>query len=298
MTPKAYKMQSDPRKRVEWLVERASEIPAQTSVAIQVHHLVNQRNSSASQIAHALSTDQVLTARVLKTANSAFYGAPRRIATLTDAIVLLGMRTIRDIAMSVSCQDMLARAVPGYVIAKGELWRHSCCCGYGAQQLAKLAGFQVAEEAYIGGLLHDIGKVVISYSLTDEFVEIADLAGKQNEPFTEAEEAVLGFDHAEVGACMAEHWNLPKQLVEAIRYHHRPSEQPEPSDLTYIIHLADAFCMMLGIGLGGDGLRYKLEPGIIDRLGLDNDDIDGVMSSIIEFAASVADDDLELAGRS
>jgi putative nucleotidyltransferase with HDIG domain len=284
MTPKAFKELEDPQARVEWLVDNSADLPAQTRIAVQVTRLVNQRNTSAGQVAKAISTDQVLTARVLKMANSAFYGAPRRVSTLTDAIVLLGMRSIRDMAMAVSCQDLMEREVKGYMIRRGDLWRHSHCCGFAAQLLAKRARYQVSEEAFVGGLLHDIGKVVISHSLADEFVDITRRSLEEGIPYTQAEREVLGFDHAEIGARMTERWNLPPQLVATIRYHHKPSEQPDDSPLTRIVHLADVLCMMLGIGLGGDGLRYELEEGTIEKLGLDDEAIESILSQVSEIA--------------
>jgi putative nucleotidyltransferase with HDIG domain len=250
-----------------------------------VTRLVNQSNTSAKQVANALSTDQVLTARVLRMANSAFYGAPRRISTLTDAIVLLGMRSIRDIAMSVSCQDMLDREVYGYGIRRGDLWKHSSCCGFAAQALARKAKYQIAEEAFVAGLLHDIGKVIISHMLADEFVEIMRLACENGVPFLDAERDILGFEHAEIGARMAERWNLPPQLVTTIRYHHTPSLQPRQTPLTWLVHLADVLCMMLGIGLGGDGLRYELEDGTVEKLGLSDADVEQVLSQVIEYSS-------------
>lgn len=296
MTPAAFKSIIEPSKRVDWLVENSADLPAQARIAMVVSRLVNQANSSATQIGNAISTDQVLTARVLKMANSAFYGAPRRISTLTDAIVLLGMRTIRDIAMSVSCQDILEREVVGYGIRRGDLWRHSSACAYAAQLLARKADYQVTEEAFIAGLLHDIGKVIISHKLSDEFIEITRRSTEDGVPFLAAESDVLGFDHAEIGARMVERWNLPPQLVTSIRYHHRPLAQPNPTPLTWIVHLSDILCMMLGIGLGGDGLRYEFEEGAIDALGLTDSVIEQVLSQVIEFA-TLSDDVGVMSGR-
>ncbi|MDR3710242.1 MAG: HDOD domain-containing protein [Capsulimonadaceae bacterium] len=291
MTPVAFKSLTDPEQRIEWLVENAADLPSQARIAMAVTKLVNQNSASAAQVAKTISGDQVLTARVLKMANSAFYGAPRRISTLTDAIVLLGMRAIRDMAMSVSCQDLLDREVHGYSIRRGDLWKHSSCVGFAAQQLARRAKYSVAEEAFVAGLLHDIGKVIISHRLSDEFVEITRRSEEQGVAYYDAERMVLGFDHAEIGARMCERWNLPPQLVTTIRYHHNPSAQPDSPPLTRIVHLADVLCMMLGIGLGGDGLRYKLEDGVVASLGLDDEAIEQVLSMVIEYAAMDVEQD-------
>ena len=286
MTPYEFQLLTDPQERLEWLVANSGDLPALPKIAFQVTRLVGNPNTSASQVARALATDQALTARVLKMANSAYYGAPRRVSTVTDAIVLLGMRSIRDMAMAVSCHDLLDREVGGYSIRRGDLWRHSLCCGYGAQQLARRARYQIAEEAFVAGLLHDIGKVVISLKLADEFAQITELSIEKQMPFQIAEREVLGFDHADVGARMCEIWNLPPQLVATIRYHHKPKEQEPYSPLTSIVHLSDVLCMILGIGLGGDGLRYTLEADTLETLRLTEDDIETVLAAMTEFVSS------------
>jgi len=289
MTSNDFLQLTDPHERIDWLVGNSADLPAMPKVAVQVTRLVDDKSSSATLVAKTLSTDQVLTARLLKMANSAYYGAPRRVSTVTDAIVLLGMRTIRDMAMAVSCQDLLGRAVTAYAIRRGDLWRHSLCVGFAAQHLARKARYQIAEEAFVAGLLHDIGKVLISLRLSDEFAEIHRLSTEEDGmAFHEAERKVLGFDHAQVGARMAELWNLPPLLVSCIRYHHEPASDPEKSKLTSIVHLADVLCMMLGIGLGEDGLRYSLAEGTLESLHLDEVAIESALIAITEFATSAS----------
>jgi putative nucleotidyltransferase with HDIG domain len=271
-------------RRLHWLIEETGDLPTLPKVTMEVAQLVDSPTASANKVATALGRDQVLTAQVLKMANSAFYGAPRRISTVTDAIVLLGMHTIRDMTMAVSCQDVLDREVISYAIRRGDLWKHSMCVGYAAQQIAKLARYRVTEEAFVAGLLHDIGKVLISTYLSKEFGEVMVHAQDMNQSFSNAEQDVLGFDHAEVGARLTEHWNLPSHLVQAIRYHHTPSQQDPSSPLTSIVHLADVLCITLGIGLGTDGLQYSLEYNTLEMLHLDDAAVDGLLMLISEFA--------------
>lgn len=260
--------------RLENLVRQVRDLPAMPDLAFKVMRLVDDPQTNAADVARVLSADQALTARLLKLANSAFYGASRRISTVTEAVVLLGMRTVRNMTVALKCQDMLAAALPGYAMRQGDLWRHSFCCAYAAQCLAKRSGYRIVEEAFVGGLLHDIGKVVINVYLQAEFACIADLAAADNLPFMDAERAVLGFDHAEAGGRVLEKWRLPPTLVECVRYHHAPLDQPIPTPLTALVHVADVLCLMLGVGLGADGLNYPLQDGTLEMLRLTASDFE------------------------
>lgn len=254
--------------RLDNLVRQVRDLPAMPDLAFKVMRMVEDPQTSAADVARVLSADQAMTARLLKLANSAFYGASRRIATVTEAVVLLGMRTVRNMTLALKCQDLLITALPGYAMQQGDLWRHSFCCAYAAQCLAKRTGYRVVEEAFVGGLLHDIGKVIINVYMQAEFSAIADLATAEHVAFVEAERAVLGFDHAEAGARVLEKWHLPPTLIECVRYHHAPLDQPTPTPLTALVHLSDVLCLMLGVGLGADGLNYPLQDGTLEMLRL------------------------------
>ncbi len=264
----------DVEQRLQRLVREVRDLPALPESTLKVMHLTDDPRTNAADIARALSMDQAMTVRLLKLANSAFYGGMRRVATVTEAVVLLGQRTVRNMAIALSCQELLDRALPGYGMDTGELWRHSFCCAYAAQALARKAGYRVAEEAFVGGLLHDIGKVILNLYMQAEFAKVSKLASLASLPFMEAERLVLGFDHAEAGARVLEKWNLPAPLVASVRYHHSPQDEPEPSALTAIVHLADVQCLMMGVGLGGDGLNYPLHPSALSLLRLTEADFE------------------------
>ena len=268
--------------RLDALVRQVQDLPALPDVAFKVMRLVDDPKASANDIARTVSSDQALTARLLKLANSAFYGASRRVSTVSEAVVLLGMRTVKNMTLALKCQDMLERELPGYALQRGDLWRHSFCCAYAAQCLAKRAGYRVVEEVFVAGLLHDIGKVVLNVYLQGECADISAMAAAANIPFMDAERAVLGFDHAEAGGRVLEKWNLPLPLVECVRYHHTPRDQPTPSPLTSLVHVADVLCLMLGIGLGVDGLNYPLQDGTLELLRLSEADFEETTSHVCE----------------
>ena len=271
------------------LLRQVKDLPSLPDVAVKVARTIDHPTAGAGDVARVLTMDQGLTARVLRLANSVFYGAARRISTVSDAIVLLGMRTVRNLAMASSVEDVLGREVSGYAMRRGELWRHSCACANAAQSLAALTGYPVPEEAFVAGLLHDVGKVLLSVHMQTEFTNILKLAEEEEISFMDAEQRVLGFDHAEVGACVLERWNLPRPLVDAVRYHHAPMAQPEFSRLTALVHVADTMCVLLGIGVGGDGLHYALDRDAQARLGLSDEQIERQISDLSDLGKESAD---------
>jgi putative nucleotidyltransferase with HDIG domain len=274
----------EPNVRLQVLMHQIKEMPALPDVALKVARAVDNPKTNVADVARELSMDQGLTVRLLRLANSAFYGATRRVTTISDAIVLLGMRTVRNLAMAVSCQDMLEHELSGYALREGDLWRHSCCCAYAAQALAVRAKYEVVEEAFVGALLHDIGKSLVNLHLREQFDAIIAISNDEGIPFMDAERRVLGFDHAEAGAFILEKWGLPESLVDTVRYHHSPMSQPVFSRLTGLVHVADVVCLMLGVGIGNDGMIYPLETEVLTKLHLSANDVEETINEVCEAA--------------
>ncbi len=274
--------------KLQQLVQTIRDLPALPEVVVRVMRMAEDPRSDAPAIARVIATDQAMAARVLRLANSAFYGLPRRVSTLSEAVVILGFRTIKNLAIAASTFELLNREIAGYWLQRGELWKHSLACAIGAQLIAHRARLPVAEEAFVSGLLHDIGKVAINLFVREQFDQIMERALSDRIPFVQAEEAVLGFNHAIAGALIAEKWNLPPSLVSVIRYHHQPSQAPDPNPMVSVVHLADILSITLGIGIGGDGLYYTLEEGTMQTFGLQQDDIDDLCAEIVEQIAQAA----------
>lgn len=269
-------------ERLQQLVQNIRDLPALPEVVVRVMRMADDPRSNAAGVAQVIATDQAMAARVLKLANSAFYGLPRQVSTLSEAVVILGLRTIKNLAIAASTFELLNREVAGYWLQRGELWRHSLACASAAQLIAARVGMAVTEEAFVAGLLHDIGKVAINLFVRDEFERIIECAIQQQIPFVEAEEAVLGFDHAMAGGLIAEKWNLPPSLTYAIRYHHRLGTHGEDNALVGVVHVADAVVIMMGIGIGRDGLYYRVEESVLNGLGLRQSDIDALCDQVVD----------------
>ena len=246
-------------------------------------------NSSVNELNEVICQDQSLTAEVLRLSNSAFYGYSRRIATVKDAIGILGFNAIRNIVLTAHTYKILKREVKGYQIASGDIWRHSMACALAARTIAKRVGYPESDRAFIAGLLHDIGKVILSVYVAEAYDEIIRRVQDEQQPFSEVEKEVLGFTHASVGARVADKWSLPADHVEAIACHHTPLDAREAPQLAAIVHVADAVCMTMGIGLGGDGLYYPFDEQALSLIGMDEKDVEAVIS---ELAEQAGDDDI------
>jgi len=239
--------------KIRQRVQSISRLTTLPQIATRVLELVENPRTSASQLGDIIASDQVLTARILKLANSAYFGFPRRISTLNLAIVVLGFNALRDLVLSISIIDQF-RVRSNHQWNLEKFWRHSVMVAIGAKVLSRLRGYTPAGEVFVGGLIHDIGYLVLMQHFPDLFQEAFEYAEKNGVAFLAAEYRTLGFSHAEVGAWLSEGWNLPEKLVKAIQYHHRPHRVREKSEFVWFIHLADLISHSLNEGGGFDQL--------------------------------------------
>ena len=189
----------------------------------------------------------------------------------------LGQNTVQSLVLTASVASFMDRPVPGYALDRGDLWKHSVGVAAGARVVAAKFGRKVAEEAYHTGLLCDIGKLAFESVLRN-----VDTTGNewQGKPFSELESTFFGVDHAALGAEMARRWKLPVHLQEAIACHHRPSQAKDGAVLAASVHISDAVLMMMGIGIGKDGLQYSIDPAAVSLLGWDGSQLDSLIEQV------------------
>jgi putative nucleotidyltransferase with HDIG domain len=270
-------------------VQTIIQLPALPTIAMEVVELVDNPKTSASKLGKLISTDQALTAKVLKIANSPFYGFPRKISTIDFAIIVLGYDALKEIVISISLVSSLQKKSDAIFDAKG-FWDHAITSGVLARRLARDLGYRVSGEVFVGGLLHDMGISVLHRYFRSEYKRITEILQETDLTALEAEESVLGVTHAEVGGWLAERWNLPDHLVEAIRFHHSPSRADKNKDLVALIHCADVFAYKMGAQVVEFDKGLDFDAKALDHLHLTDPQ---VLNDYMESYRSLIKDDLE-----
>ncbi|HOO64471.1 MAG TPA: HDOD domain-containing protein [Synergistaceae bacterium] len=276
------------QKRV---LKRVKEIPSLPQFVIDTLKVLDNPESSAGDVAQKLSRDEGLVVRILRLANSAYYGFSRRITSVTEAIALLGFRAVKSIVLSASVYKFMEGSFTGYALDRGQLWVHSLGVAYVSKHLSQKFGAD-PEEAYVAGILHDLGKIVLNDFVRFGYSIIVRLVEEGGVTFVDAERDVLGFDHAQVASMIIEQWNLPESYQYVARYHHEPdafeTKDRHLRKIVDVVHVANSICLMLGLGLGADGLQSNISPGALERLGIT--DFETLLSESVDLITQVEEE--------
>jgi putative nucleotidyltransferase with HDIG domain len=261
----------------ENILQSITALPPFPVVIQRALQLVEDPKSSAQNVVDVIQYDQSITANVLKVCNSAYFGLRRKVASLRDALVLIGFNQLLEIILTQESAGVLRGSCKGYDLQEGELWRHSVACALLSKLIAKRFNRQEKPAHFTAALLHDVGKMMLSKFVNDYFEEIKKVVQLGHLSFPEAEKEVLGVDHAELGSRIAEQWKFPKEIILAIRYHHAPLRASEEQDAVHLVYLCDTVAMMTGIGGGADGLTYHAYEEVMKRYPLGEKDIERFM---------------------
>ena len=261
-------------------INEIKTLPPAPRVLSQLLVLLNEVDSHAGQIVELIAFDPALTAKVLQRCNSAASGLGRPISDLNEAVTQVGFNAIYRLVAMVVGEGLLGSEQPGYGIATGQLWEHSVTTALAARVVArKMDGPE--NLAFTAALLHDVGKLVLGTFLESCRQSVLTETGPSGHSFLEAEKAILGVDHAEVGGRVLAQWNFPENLVSAVRHHHNPAQARPHEQLAAYVHLGDiiAHCLGQAQGYGSFALRPQAEalqileisPKEIDTLVLETD---------------------------
>jgi len=269
------------------IIEQIHDLATLPAIVTRVISMMDSSSTTTGDIEEALEKDQVLTSKLLKLVNSSFYGFSREIDSVSDAAVLVGFNTLRNLIITSSIFNINHAGAQGVGTAIQMLWTHSIGCGITARFISRKLMIRDAGEAFVAGILHDIGKVVICQHLKKEFMEIIDLMTNEHISTVEAEERVLRTTHCEIGRCLAEKCNLPGNLTEAIAYHHSPSDASVSQDLVSIIHIADVVNDFVNSESSLDAVVRRIDKYSLERLGLNEESAEDFLAALIADLAGI-----------
>ncbi len=273
------------------LLARVEEIPTLPEVVMRLRRLVENPKTSAKDVTQVITLDPALTVKILRVVNSAFYGFPREVRTVTHAVMVLGFREVENIAFSVSVFDLFrnSRATDlGW--DRVAFWQHSIAAGICARLMAARMKVGTPEDFYVVGLLHDIGKIVLDEFLHERFADVFRAASERPTLFLNIERERHDLDHAAIGRMVCRRWGLPDSIVAGVGGHH--DEGFETTEAA-IAHVADVFVRKERIGSGGDPCVPRLMKAAWERLRLRPEDVPAVTEKLHEEIGN-ADAMLEL----
>ena len=272
---------ADQRVEARKKVQLLKNLPTLPGMIDQISRAVESKRFSVADIGRLISRDQVLSAKVLKLANSAFFGFSRKVGSLTQALVLLGFDVVKGLILTSSVFDLMKHRAEA-------LWLHSMGVATAASTIAAEIEFAEVEEASLAGLLHDLGKVVLRAHMLEDNENIANLMAARGLSVREAEREVLGFDHGHIGQWLAESWKLPENLIDPIRWHHQPEGARNAPMVTAVVHLADHLTRAYGLGDGGDDWVPELDRVAMKRLNLSGKQLENIVDGLCEKLASMS----------
>ncbi len=270
------------------ILKKVESFPSMPGAASKVLSIIDDPDASALQLEEALRHDPGLTANILRMTNSPYFGVASEVGSLRRAIVVLGVKRVTQIIIASCLSGVMSKPVMGYDLSPGELWKHSIAVSVSAEGLIKELSIPAADEIFTAALLHDVGKLILGEFLEGRISDIEKIASK-GVPFHDAERNVLGTDHAEVGARLLEKWSFPEGIVYAVRWHHDPDSADTQNTLVDVVHAADVLCMMIGIGVGRDGLNFEISPSTEERLGIEDKHLDVVSSLTLDCVNELSD---------
>ena len=258
-------MNSFQQKIVKYIDMDLKPLP---SSATRVLNAVDNQTTNAGFLGELLGLDHVLAAKILQAANSAYLGYGPSCSSLQDAVVRLGFQRVKTIVMGIVTSQALETSLKGYEYASTDLWNHSVAVATTAQWIARSIDFDSPEEAYVAGLIHDIGKTALNFLIVPIRGKFYQVKNENNYPFYRVERLFFGMDHAFVGGMMAKKWNFPERLLLGIKHHHTPLESADSGYLASIVNIANA-CNPNSNSKANDYGFDNIHPSSFDILKLD-----------------------------
>lgn len=268
--------------RLNTFIGRMPQLPPTVTKVIKI---CNDMNASPTDISRIISLDPVLTGKVLRLINSAYYGLVHEISSIVRAIIMLGMNTVKNLALSTAVLSGLKKTDNSKALDMDEFWRHCLGVGVISKLIAKSRGVgqNRLEEYFIAGLLHDIGKIPLNSLFPEEYSEVIALSREEGAPFYVSENEILEIDHSAVGEMIMKNWNLRAEITDAITHHHSLDlYKGGNTEILHTVALANYFTNYMKIGFSGDSSPEEMAPEIMRSLGIDLDYLEKIEDMVYE----------------
>ncbi len=249
------------------IIASVNDLPPMPQVAQHARRVIADKNCTFSDIARVIEADQAIATKVLRLANSAYYGVMGTVTSIQHAAMILGIKTLSQLLEIACSASVLSARLPGYGQESGELWRHSLAVAACARAISKRHNPTIIDDAFSAGLIHDCGKLILDRHLAVRSAMFQKYLSEGKRVF-EAERAVFGFDHAQIAGSVCEKWDIPRRLVNAVQFHHAPSLL-QVNELACIVHTANIVMHVPDMSAVSDISSLELDPVAIRYLNLD-----------------------------
>ncbi|WP_320040701.1 HDOD domain-containing protein [uncultured Desulfobacter sp.] len=266
------------------MIREINDLTPMPTVANRLLEMVEAPDSSMTDIARIIQYDPVMTVDILKICNSAYVGLKTPAESLKDAVNMLGTDQIIELALVKSSAKVLSGGRKGYGLEQGDMWRYSVSSAIIAKQVALRLGLNNKSTIFTAALIKDIGKIILEKYVSKDFKKINMLVKESGYSFREAEKKVIGIDHAEMGALIGKTWKFSPRMIKLIHHHHLRDESMMNDKEIAAVYLADCICMMVGNGVGADGLSYRFKDQLMKMHGISHSDMTGI---IAEFGVNI-----------
>jgi HD-like signal output (HDOD) protein len=271
----------DPQTIVADAVGAVTQIATLPEITLKIIELVENPRSTAQDLHKVISNDPALVARILKVVNSAFYGLPGQIGSINRAIVLLGLNAVKNIVIAASLAKLFRGGRVSAHFSARDLWTHSIAVGVLSKMIVQKINNTLPDEAFLSGLIHDIGILVELQVFRDPLVEITDRAARDAARYIEVESQVIGVDHQMLGTGLTTKWKFPRSFQFVTGYHHNPlSLAPECRFLTCVVNVADYICCRDGHGFSLTCKNEPFDPNVLAELNLTMETIDALAQAL------------------